>query len=381
MVWIGRSLLIVGASIRAAAASAVRAHFQVAGFDLFGDADLQQLAECGTIRNYPQEFTQVANSLMPSAWLYIGGLENYPEVVEAISQRHRLLGNSAEVLRAIRDPQNLARVLRSADFCTPRLVFPPEPSPTTGRWLCKARRSSGGLGVRWYRPQTKPAADDYLQEWIPGESQAGVFLAANGRVKLLGVTAQLIRQQWLHSPKFQYAGSLGPLRLNAAERSEWERLGETLATGFGLRGLFGVDAIVNEQGIWPLEVNPRFPASVEVLEMAEGFSAVGLHCQACENGILPQQKSSDGPQYYAGKAILYAPDSRTISPALSQSWLQQALVRMMADIPQPGRVAKHGPIATVLAWGDSPEETLEALKRQAAACYGQATAEARLEST
>ena len=45
----------------------------------------------------------------------------------------------------------------------------------------------------------------------------------------------------------------------------------------GLRGLFGVDFVLRDGIPWPVEVNPRYTASVEVLEFAAGIRALTLH--------------------------------------------------------------------------------------------------------
>ena len=50
---VSERIAIVGASVRAAAASAVRAGFSVAAADLFADEDLREIADATRIRDYP----------------------------------------------------------------------------------------------------------------------------------------------------------------------------------------------------------------------------------------------------------------------------------------------------------------------------------------
>src|SRR5205085_1119619 len=108
----------------------------------------------------------------------------------------------------------------------------------------------------------------YLQEFRAGESQSGVFAATDAGTCLLGVSRQLVGESWLHAPPFGYCGNIGPLDIGAAERGAWLRLGRTVAAFAGLRGVFGIDASVDDGVPWPVEVNPRYTASVEVLEYA-----------------------------------------------------------------------------------------------------------------
>src|SRR5687767_10917006 len=104
-------LLILGASARAAASSAARAGFAPRAADLFADADLAALCRVTRIDDYPGEFPAAARKFPPSPWMYTGGLENYPELVDQIAAERPLLGNSGSVLREVRDPFKLAAAL------------------------------------------------------------------------------------------------------------------------------------------------------------------------------------------------------------------------------------------------------------------------------
>ena len=67
-------LLIAGASVRAAAQSAVRAGFTVTAADLFGDRDLAAIAVTHSIEDYPEAIRAIAdscrrwNGCIPAAW-------------------------------------------------------------------------------------------------------------------------------------------------------------------------------------------------------------------------------------------------------------------------------------------------------------------------
>ena len=148
-----------------------------------------------------------------------------------------------------------------------------------GRWLVKPIWGLGDPIHFW----TAADADDrpsplvYLQEFIEGESQSAVFCGEGGGARLLGVSRQLVGEDFLHAAPFRYCGSVGPLQPDAAQRQTLERFGSILARKCGLRGLFGVDGIVRDGAFWPVEVNPRYTASVEVLEYALGLSAMAWH--------------------------------------------------------------------------------------------------------
>src|SRR5262245_37896608 len=112
----GESLLLIGASVRAAAGSALRAGLRPWCADLFADADLA--AVCPVQRlpgDYPRGFIALAKSAPPGPWLYTGGLENWPDVVAAIASERTLWGNDADVLQRVRDPALVAAWLRRHD--------------------------------------------------------------------------------------------------------------------------------------------------------------------------------------------------------------------------------------------------------------------------
>ena len=75
-------------------------------------------------------------------------------------------------------------------------------------------------------------------------------------------------------------------------------LGDFLAASYRLVGLFGVDFILSDGQPWPVEINPRYTASVEVLELALRRSLLAEHRRACEaeNAIDPSPPGRGCPK-------------------------------------------------------------------------------------
>jgi predicted ATP-grasp superfamily ATP-dependent carboligase len=136
--------------------------------------------------------------------------------------------------------------------------------------------------------------------------------------------------------------------------TELHQIGACLARNFPLRGLFGVDAILRGARVWPIEVNPRYSASVEVLERSLGFQALALHVAAAHSGKLPSP-GSGGQFELCGKAIRYSErDLRMTNEAFefANSCNAKGDWPVYADLPQPGTpVAKGEPLATAFATG------------------------------
>ncbi|HEY1381511.1 MAG TPA: ATP-grasp domain-containing protein [Gemmataceae bacterium] len=361
----GPHLILIGASGRAAAFSAVRAGLRPWAIDLFADRDLAAVCPARAVPpgQYPAGLALMACEAPPGPWLYTGALENRPEIVERIARDRPLWGNAAAYLRRARDPFALAAALRAADAPCPDVRRLGNELPP-GRWLLKPVASAGGIGIRLASARhsgrsRNPTRRLLLQRFVEGESRAGVFCADEGGCRLLGVTRQFVGECWLHAPPFRYAGSIGPLPLTPTEQAAWDRLGAAVTAFAGLRGLFGVDAVVRDGVPWPVEVNPRYTASVEVLEYATGLRALALHRRAFDPSAPIVQV---GPRAgLVGKAVWYAPRPLTV-PA-DGPW--EAVLRQppldappaFADIPPAGqRVAAGRPVLTAFAAGDSAAE-------------------------
>ena len=63
-----------------------------------------------------------------------------------------------------------------------------------------------------------------MQEWIDGISHSAIFLGAGEQAQLLGVTRQIIGPAWLYAIGFHYAGSIGPVSLDADLAARWREL-------------------------------------------------------------------------------------------------------------------------------------------------------------
>jgi predicted ATP-grasp superfamily ATP-dependent carboligase len=372
-----RNLLIVGASARAAAQSAHRAGFAVTAIDLFADADLAACARAIRCDDYPRGLLALSREAPPGPWMYTGGLENHPNVVSAISAERPLWGNRAEVLRKVRDPILLYETLSAAGLPAIRATRNMRGLPRDGSWIAKPILGSGGIRVHVFNANSPLLARKldnapdyevkrwYFQRRVSGVAASAVFVAASSRAALLGMSEQLIGRPWTNAGPFQYAGSIGPLvgeELATANAlvNQIARIGEVLAAAFRLIGLFGVDGIVDGEHFWPVEVNPRYAASCEIIERLTGINAVAVHAAACERGALPVVNDLQPTNRAAGKLIVFATRESVYSEAAA-NWVRECntnvVLPCIADIPDMGtRFTAGQPIATVNAEGETTAE-------------------------
>jgi predicted ATP-grasp superfamily ATP-dependent carboligase len=372
-----RTLILLGASVRAAAQSAVRAGFAPYAIDFYADRDCAACGPAIKVERYPHDFGETLAAAPAAPWIYTGGLENYPRLIDRLAKVRPLLGNGGHAVRRARDPMLLKAAAEQVGLPFPFTISgtnSPIPLGGARRWLIKPRRSSGGLGIRFIGPpqEERLSNPSWLQEYITGESVSAVFVAAGGRAALLGVTRQLLGCDFDLSRPFLYVGSVGPIVLRERELSRLHALANALAAN-GLVGLFNIDFVRNEAGLWPIEVNPRYSASVEVIERAVSLAAIDGHVRACTEPSLPQvvRPSSDR---CVGKAVVYAQQSGTIPPRLDKlicEWNVRGEAPRLADLPRVGEpVKKDEPVLTVLAEGDSLADVESQLRRDVAAVHG-----------
>ena len=345
-------IIIVGASARAAAFSALRAGFSPYWIDQFGDLDLagRLPGACVAAGRYPGGIVELAAAALPEVpFIYTGAMENHPDVLRRLAASRPLLGNDAETCAAVRDPFSLRACLAASGIATADIRKGTDPVPP-GRWLRKPLSGGGGLGIEPAGGGDAPLSTTYLQQFVEGESCAAVFVADGTEAALIGVTLQLVGRAEFHAPPFAYCGSVGPLPLAGGERDQWLAIGTALAREFGLRGLFGVDAI-RSHDIVPIEVNPRYTASVEVHELAGGPATLALHAAACR-GALPRFRIPAAGRL-AAKAHLFASAELRIRDGLDPRTAVPNASVEFADIPVPGSLVRAGaPIMTILIRGD-----------------------------
>jgi predicted ATP-grasp superfamily ATP-dependent carboligase len=196
---------------------------------------------------------------------------------------------------------------------------------------------------------------------------SALCVAAGGTAVLLGVSRQLVGSVSNGQGGFRYVGSIGPLDTPQSIVAAFVCIANALTAAFGLQGLFGVDAIVNDEGVWPVEVNPRFPASAELYDWARGISTVGLHVAACRWGRLDVPPARTN-RLVNGKTIVFADRTVTVGDGLKKlagtrfadDW------PLLCDIPTKGATIRAGePIVTLFAAEESDSRVVETLRTQA----------------
>jgi predicted ATP-grasp superfamily ATP-dependent carboligase len=366
---------VVGASARAAAFSALRAGLIPFCWDLFGDADLAAVAEVRTIQALDDDCV-FADSTRPGLPLMqVGGMENRPEWLARASATGPLWSNTADVVRRVRDPQTVHDELASVRITVPEIRPPYDPPEPDGSWLLKPISSGGGKGIVRWTPEagSHPTLDvsHIFQKFIPGQAYSAVFVGIEppGDVNFVGISRQLVGWDALNAPEFAWCGSVGPAALDVPTEHMIRRIGNVLMWKFQLRGLFGCDFIVDSEGSpWLVEVNPRYPASAEIFELACGFTLLRSHAAAFgASWNDPDAEFETHPESVIAKGVLYAPcdfEMPALDPLqIATPW--QSMNRV-ADVSPPGtRIHAGDPVCTFLVDAVDDETATQRLKKAA----------------
>ena len=362
----------IGASVRAAAFSAVRAGFSPHASDLFGDEDLRAAAEFhGIVSPYPAGFESALGRMPQAPFAYTGGLENHPDLIDRLATIRPLWGNAGATLRLARDPISFAIEMRAAGANPPETRKWDDPPASLRGWLVKPTQSAGGRGIRVASSAQRPGAilprSAYFQRRARGVSCSAVYVATKTGCEWIGATRQLVGEAWLHAKPYAWCGNIGPLELPVRVESTLVACGERATRAFALRGVFGIDFLLDGNEVQPVEINPRYPASVEILELTLGHSILALHARAFgSQAKAPRGSSLDC--VLLGKAVVHAPSTIRIPEGFQVSTARSCFEPPgAADIPAAGTVVKRGhPILTLFASGNVEVDVIQALRTSAA---------------
>ena len=182
------------------------------------------------------------------------------------------------------------------------------------QFILKPVKGSGGYGVNLLDNDNNiefGESEFILQEYVEGISLSSSVLATKSDAKTIMNSRLLTENDFQKNGSFIYVGNILPLtkqsimsKINDINETieEMESTSEKLAKKFNLVGSNGVDYILNENGLYVIEVNPRIQGTFECVEQSLGINMLEAHIKACQGEIITIPK----PEYYSYKKIIYA---------------------------------------------------------------------------
>lgn len=340
------------------------AGYEVLALDAFADSDTQQLASQTMRVAYAdggfdaaalEQALQVIDSQDVAGMVYGSGFEAMPELLEMAGRYLPVIGNTPRVVRNLKRPLQFFTLLDVLQIPHPTISYRP-PEKTVG-WLSKRGGGSGGTHVRKALPlpQMTQRRGEYYQREMPGQVATLLFVADGQQAKAIGYN-----RQWTSASAampYRYGGAVSHAELPESVKRTLLQAAQRLTSAVGLRGINSIDAIMDGEQAWVLEINPRLSATFDLYRAMPGQpSLFELHLAACVGSLadLPQL----APQAMAHH-IVYALDEIRLPKDIDwPAWV--------ADLPSPGAtIAADEPICTILAGGETAAVAQQSLLERA----------------
>lgn len=288
--------------------------------------------------------------------VYGSGFEAQPELLQKIAAFVPLIGNRAETVGAIKSATRFFNELRRLSVRHPE-VFDDMPAGDVA-YLCKDAGGCGGTHIDFARSREVGLAKGrYYQRHIDGQSVSLLFIANGHDIKVIG-----FNEQWLSASEvmpFRYGGAVSHVSLLPVVRQQLIDAAQKLTLSFGLLGLNSLDAMVHNDVVYVLEVNPRLSATVDLYSDSSS-NLISEHMQACLNlcddgkAISESKCCIERPKAHA---IVYAEYDIEIAPSFA--WPEE-WGTWVTDTPDWAgkaiKVACGAPVCTVFAYGPNAQE-------------------------
>lgn len=337
-------LIVAAISARGYAQAAYESAYSIVTLDAFADADTRHIAEqCLRVNvsedgvdenDFKQKFLQIDID-DHCCFIYGSLFDGKPALLGWVAERVKLIGNSAHTLQLSRS-MDFFSLLEVLNIQHPeiRLNAPENPED----WLLKRLTGTGGTHVK---RASWAEEGDYFQQEINGKPVSLLF-AADGKVAtVIGYNLQLIAPTV--AMPYRYAGAVSHIELPLQAQEQFINAAQQLTKALGLLGINSLDAVLDRDTLWILELNPRLSAS---FHLYPNLLQVHIRASAGESvGLVKTSMSKAQLIIYADKKLNISADF--VWPA----WV--------ADIPftesKEIEIAENAPVCTVLAEAENAE--------------------------
>ena len=227
------------------------------------------------------------------------------------------------------------------------------------QFILKPTQGSGGYDIKLLDNDASIELNDsefIMQEYVDGISLSSSVLATKSDAKTIINTRLLTEHDFGTDGSFIYIGNILPLTSKTilADVKETDEINETmcetsenLARKFNLIGSNGVDYILNENGLYVIEINPRLQGTFECVEMSLGINMLDAHIRACHGKLIDIPEA----RYYSYKKIVYSP---------ARMKYQKIDLDNIYDLPHIGSITeKSEPLLTIIDHDEDFEKLYE----------------------
>lgn len=188
-------------------------------------------------------------------------------------------------------------------------------NPNT-QYILKPIKGSGGYGVNILNNdkylQVNSSEKFILQEYVEGINLSSSIMANKNNKKIITNSRLLTINDFKKNNNYLYVGNILPLTNKSIIKNmkninkiteEMKVNSEKLAYKFDLIGSNGIDYILNKNGLYVIEINPRIQGTFECIEKSFGINMIESHIKSCLNEEVTIPKA----KHYSYKKIIYSP--------------------------------------------------------------------------
>ena len=227
------------------------------------------------------------------------------------------------------------------------------------KFILKPVKGSGGYDINLLDNDREIQFNDnefILQEYVSGINLSSSVLSNENESKTIVNTRLLTMDDFKKNQSFIYVGNIVPLTgksilakvKNIDQINEEMRdASENIAEKFNLIGSNGIDYILNENGLYVIEVNPRLQGTFECVERTLGINMLDAHIRACQGEIIQVPKA----KRYSYKRIIYSP---------TRMKYEKIDLDNIYDLPHIGSITeKSEPLLTIIDEDENFEKLFE----------------------
>lgn len=386
-------VILVGASVRSLAESAIRDGLVPLCVDFFGDMDLRdallgaKVTSCRTpsvIKNHSDvpHLLETIDRSVPV--ILAGGAENSRALQQQLQAQRPVAGLSNQQVKTLRDPATVFPAILQAGGKVPEWKCAEDQTSNLGAatdWLLKDTGSSGGQLVSDWSSGSHIRNTQFLQHRLKGVCFSATFFAtanANAssgvQVHLEGVAIQLSGLPQLNCSGYQYCGNVGGLSVSNQLAARLVTVADSLTARWSLVGFFGMDFVLHDGQPYAIEVNPRLTATHELYESPPARGHVFRQLAAYTGAVISPDETAIHSRPAIVRLVVYASESMEISHQTTSRLMrftrpaEPAASCWLADIPVAGSVVTQGsPVCSLYTsaanFGDAhpPKSILEAI--------------------
>ncbi len=200
-------------------------------------------------------------------------------------------------------------------------------------------------------------ANFLLQEKLTGLNLSSSVLATGSESRTILTSQQIIGDKDLcQKEPYGYCGNIAPLT-DGDIAEEISKAAEEIIDYLKLIGSNGVDFILNDDGLFVIEVNPRIQGTMECAEQSLNINMAEAHIRACQGDLMDVPQ----PSSFAVKMIVHARE---------QSQVGKLDFKDVYDLPAENVIIEEGePVVTVISSSRVLEDAVYSARKRVEDVY------------